>query len=90
MANKPIFYSPRFLKRLEKVPQEIIDLAIEKQKIFEKSPLYPSLRIHPLKGELKGYWSLSINKQYRIIFEYKENGDILFLSIGKHDIYRNL
>jgi addiction module RelE/StbE family toxin len=90
MENKRIFYSPRFLKRAEKIPQEIIDLATEKQKIFEKSPLHPSLRMHPLKGELRGYWSLSINKQYRIIFEYKENGDILFLSIGKHDIYKNL
>jgi addiction module RelE/StbE family toxin len=85
-----IFYSPRSLKRLEKLPQEIIDLADEKVKIFEKNPWHPSLRIHPLKGELKGYWSISISKQYRLIFSHKENGDTLFLSIGKHDIYRNL
>lgn len=85
-----ILYSPRFTKRLEKIPQEIIELAIKKEIIFRKSPLHPSLRIHPLKGGLKGYWSLSINKQYRIIFEYKKTGEILFISIGKHDIYRNL
>ncbi len=85
-----IIYSARFLKRAEKIPQEIIDLATEKEKLFKKSPLHPSLRLHPLKGELKGCWSLSVNKQYRIIFEYEENGGIIFLSIGKHDIYKHL
>lgn len=90
MKNRNIFYSEVFLKRTENIPQEIIDLVVKKEQIFEKSPLHPSLRTHPLKGRLKGYWSLSINKQYRIIFQYKENGDILFLSIGKHDIYRSI
>lgn len=90
MANRCIIYSAKFLKRAEKLPLEIIDLATEKEKIFEKSPLHPSLRIHPLKGVLRGYWSLNVSKQYRIIFEYKENGDVIFLSIGKHDIYRRL
>jgi len=85
-----IFYSPKFLKRLEGLPQEIIDLTAEKVMIFEKNPWHPSLRIHSLKGKLRGYWSISINKQYRIIFDHKENGDTLFLSIGKHDIYKNL
>lgn len=85
-----IFYSADFLKKSEKLPMEIIRSAKEKEDIFKRSPLHPSLRLHPLKGSLKGYWSLSINKNYRIIFSYKANGDALFLSIGKHDIYRNL
>lgn len=32
--------------------------------------LPPSNRLHKLKGKLKGYWSVSINTQYRIIFEF--------------------
>ncbi|MFA5432581.1 MAG: type II toxin-antitoxin system RelE/ParE family toxin [Candidatus Paceibacterota bacterium] len=85
-----ICYSPRFLKRLEGLSQEIIDLTMKKVEIFKENPWHPSLRVHSLRGELKGYWSISINMQYRIIFDHKENGDTLFLSIGKHDIYRNL
>ena len=27
--------------------------------------------IHPLKGEYKGYWSISITGNYRIIFTFK-------------------
>lgn len=35
--------------------------------------LPPSNRLHKLKGKLKGYWSVSINMKYRIIFEF-DNG----------------
>ena len=30
----------------------------------------PSNRLHKLKGDLKEYWSVSINKQWRIIFQW--------------------
>ena len=33
-----------------------------------KSP--PSNRLHKLKGDMKNYWSVSINSQWRIIFKY--------------------
>lgn len=33
-----------------------------------KSP--PSNRLHKLKGDLKEYWSVSINSQWRIIFNW--------------------
>lgn len=34
----------------------------------------PSNRLHKLKGDRKGQWSLSVNDQYRIAFRWK-NGD---------------
>jgi toxin HigB-1 len=33
-----------------------------------------SFRLHPLKGELKGYWSITVRANWRIIFRF-ENGD---------------
>ena len=33
----------------------------------------PSNRLERLKGNLKGYWSLRINKQWRITFKWKES-----------------
>jgi proteic killer suppression protein len=30
----------------------------------------PSLRLHPLKGDLKGYWSVSVNANWRIVFRF--------------------
>jgi proteic killer suppression protein len=32
----------------------------------------PSNRLHPLKDDLKGYHSISINMQWRIIFKWKD------------------
>ena len=34
----------------------------------------PSLRLHPLKGELKGFWSVTVNANWRIVFRF-EAGD---------------
>ena len=34
----------------------------------------PSLRLHELKGDLAGFWSVSVNGQWRIIFTH-DNGD---------------
>lgn len=34
----------------------------------------PSFRLHPLKGELKGFWSVTVSANWRIIFRF-EGGD---------------
>jgi toxin HigB-1 len=35
----------------------------------------PGMRLHPLKGELEGYWSISITGNWRIIFRF-DAGDM--------------
>lgn len=90
MIIKNIHFSKKFIKELNKLPKGIIDLAIKKEKIFRNNPLHPSLRLHELHGKFKGIWSISLTQNFRIIFERMPNGDILFISIGKHDIYKYL
>ena len=90
MIIKNIEYSIKFVKQLKKLPENIINSAEKKEKIFKQNPLHYSLRLHELHGKLKSIWSISINKNYRIIFERATNGDIIFISIGKHDIYKYL
>ena len=34
----------------------------------------PGYRLHPLKGDLKGFWSISISGNWRIIFRF-DDGD---------------
>jgi addiction module RelE/StbE family toxin len=85
-----IFYSSNFVAELKKIPKDLILLATKKETTFKNNPLHPSLRLHALHGKLKGLWSISITGGFRIIFERQPNGDILFISIGKHDIYKNL
>ena len=90
MIIREIYYSRKFVKKLKKLPNQIIEFAIKKEEIFRKNPLHSSLRLHELHGKLKNLWSISITGNYRIIFERMENGDIMFISIGKHDIYKYL
>jgi len=35
----------------------------------------PGWRLHPLKGDLAGFWSVTINGNWRIVFRF-ENGDV--------------
>jgi len=35
---------------------------------------YPGSALHPLKGDLKGFWSVKVSGNWRIIFRF-ENGD---------------
>jgi toxin HigB-1 len=34
----------------------------------------PGFRLHPLKGDLAGYWSITVSANWRIIFRF-EKGD---------------
>jgi proteic killer suppression protein len=34
----------------------------------------PGFRLHPLKGELSGFWSVTVQANWRIIFRF-EDGD---------------
>lgn len=32
----------------------------------------PGFRLHPLKGQLKDRWSISVNANWRLTFEFRE------------------
>ncbi len=87
MRVENIYFDSDFEKMFKKLPRRIQGKAVKMQKLFTENSFHPSLRVHKLGGKLEKHWSISINRQYRIIFKPFENGDILFISIGKHSIY---
>jgi proteic killer suppression protein len=36
----------------------------------------PGFRLHPLKGELKGFWTVTVRANWRVVFRFAE-GDVL-------------
>lgn len=32
----------------------------------------PSLRLHPLKGKLKGFWAITVRANWRIVFRFRD------------------
>jgi proteic killer suppression protein len=46
--------------------------ALETAETLEQLGRFPGWRLHPLKGDLKGLWSLSVTGNWRLIFRYEE------------------
>lgn len=44
--------------------------ALETAHALEQMGKYPGWRLHPLKGRLDGYWSLTVSGNWRLIFRY--------------------
>lgn len=79
--------SKQFRKRAEKLSPPLQQKLKKALLLFRSNPLHPSLRLHQLSGKWEGYWSISLDRRYRAIFLIRENGDVLFLSVGTHAIY---
>jgi len=46
--------------------------ALETAETLEQVGRFPGWKLHPLKGERKGQWSLMVTGNWRLIFRYDE------------------
>ncbi len=83
-----VSYSKKFLKSLSRLPDSVVNLAEEKEKIFKDNPFDSRLETHKLHGKDRDIWSFSITRSYRIKFVFLDSNSVLFLEIGTHDIYK--
>ena len=49
-------------------------LALETADDLGQLGRFPGWKLHPLKGDLKGFWSVSVSGNWRVIFRF-EKGD---------------
>ncbi|MBT4089484.1 MAG: plasmid stabilization protein [Deltaproteobacteria bacterium] len=84
-----IIYTKSYNKRASKFVRKHPDLIGQYEKtlkLLELNPNHPSLRLHELKGKLKGLHSVSINISYRITLDlFISDYDIILVDIGPHD-----
>ena len=83
-----IYYSPEFVRRFKKLPQESKLKALEKEKIFREDYHNPKLKTHKLSGNLSGRLAFWVDFRTRIVFSFLDSKNVYFHSIGNHDIYR--
>lgn len=62
--------------------------AEQKEKLFRKDPFIPMLKTHKLHGQLKDFYSFSIDRKTRIVFRFASRAKAVFLDVGSHDIYQ--
>jgi proteic killer suppression protein len=46
--------------------------ALETAEAVDELSRFPGWKLHPLKGDLKGFWSLTVTGNWRLIFHYEE------------------
>ena len=78
----------KHLKNFKELKKEVISA-------LQNSPRkYVSLNVHPLQGNLKGFWSISTglnSNRDRIIYAIDDESNLIYLkSIGDHSVYESL
>lgn len=79
-----IQYLPKFKKQYKKLPIKFQEQFDERVLLFAINPRDPRLRIHPLKGQFAGYWSLNINGDIRALYIVRGETLVMFALIGTH------
>lgn len=82
IKQSPIFIQK--LKKLAKKDSKLEEKIETKLKLFLLNFKYPSLRLHKIKSKSVDMWSISIDRDLRIMFIYRDYG-ILLIDIGGHD-----
>lgn len=79
-----IRYLPKFKKQYKKLPKKMQDQFDERVKLFAVDPTLPMLKVHPLKGNCAGYWSMSMSGDLRALYIMDGDSIVMFALIGSH------
>ena len=80
--------TPHFERQFDALAKNVQKSAARKLLLFEANPYHPSLDTHKLKGALKDFWAFSVNKNFRILFRFLKNNEVIYYDVDTHDIYR--
>lgn len=76
----------RSARRFTKIHPELKKRVAATLRDLEENPFQPHLKLHPLKGQLKGLYSASITYEYRLTLTLKiTEQEVILLDIGSHD-----
>ena len=73
-----------FEKKFKKLHLNIKEKFRERRDLLLKDPFNPLLNNHPLGGDREGQWSININGDWRVIYEFKTKDMIVFIDIDTH------
>lgn len=79
-----IYRSKKFEKQYKKLPVAVKKQFKARLQLFVLDQTHPSLKLHPLKGELNGLWSMNVNGDFRAIYKIQNGAVYIFEMIGSH------
>jgi toxin HigB-1 len=57
---------PDMVAKVERILQRLDEITDPEQMVL------PGYRLHPLSGDLRGFWSVTVNGNWRIIFRFED------------------
>ncbi len=83
-----IVFKKSFVKQYKKLSNKIKQKVQERNILFEKDRYNSIFNNHALHGKYKGYRSISVSGNLRIIYKAIDKDSVLFIEIGTHsDLY---
>ena len=84
-----IVYSKEFIKSAKLIPKQIKKKLAASLKILSENPFNPKLHTKPLVGELRGFYSFRITRDWRVIFDFLNPKEIFLIDVAhRKDIYK--
>ena len=73
-----------FKKQYQKLPLRSQQQFDARLKLWLVDPKHPSLRVHQLQGNKRGYWSLNVTGDLRALYYFEDKTTVVFVLIGTH------
>lgn len=78
-----------FIRKHKKLKESAKKKFQERRDLFLGSTYHPLLNNHPLRGKYKGYRSINIGGNLRVIYRHLDDETVIFTEIGSHNyLYR--
>ena len=74
----------QFKKDFKKLPSPVRQKLFERLNTFVTSPFSPVLNNHALSGVYRGYRSINITGDYRVIFDPLDENTLRLMRVGTH------
>lgn len=88
MEIKEITYASHFKRMYRHFDISLQKKAEQREMLFRKNPFDPMLNTHKLHGKLKDFYSFSVDRKTRIVFQFVGRAKAVFLDVGSHTIYQ--
>jgi mRNA-degrading endonuclease RelE of RelBE toxin-antitoxin system len=79
-----LYLEKHFIARAKKLGKSAKSALDDNLKLLAKDPTHPHLRLKPLHGPLKGFYSIRV-KELRVIIEFLKDKKIRVLEIERRD-----
>ena len=79
-----VVFHKSFRKKYRKVSILIQRRFKERRDLFLSNPSHPLLNTHPLTGDRKGQWSISVTGDWRAIYIFMNEKSVVFIDLDTH------